>query len=327
MKKTTTRLADGRELIYYDSRDDTVRDAVDPRPAGPVSTASEIRHDPLLGDTRRHRLAPPGPHLPPAGRRVPAVPLPRRPAQRDPRRRLRRRRLREPLPLAAPATAGPLRGGLLHLRPRRLLRRPHPGAGRPGPGRLDRPHRRAVPTPGRGTGLLLREPRRARSASPSATRTARSTPTPSSPRAPARCSPRSPPTATAPAAATSSTTSSPTRRADGRRIVLDGEHWTAFVPYAAHWPYEVHLYPRRRVPDLLALDADAARRVPARLPGTPAPLRPDLRPGRTHAQPPDQADPPPLHLRLAPGARHHAARPREFALHLELFTIRRTPAS
>ena len=30
------------------------------------------------------------------------------------------------------------------------------------------------------------------------------------------------------------------------------EHWVAFVPYAAHWPYEVHLYPKRRVPDLLA---------------------------------------------------------------------------
>ena len=50
MKKTTTRLADGRELIYYDSRDDVRRGAVDRRPLGPVATASEIRHDPLLGD-------------------------------------------------------------------------------------------------------------------------------------------------------------------------------------------------------------------------------------------------------------------------------------
>jgi UDPglucose--hexose-1-phosphate uridylyltransferase len=46
--------------------------------------------------------------------------------------------------------------------------------------------------------------------------------------------------------------------ADSSRIVFQGSHWTAFVPYAAHWPYEVHLYPRPRVPDLAAL-ADAAR--------------------------------------------------------------------
>jgi len=30
------------------------------------------------------------------------------------------------------------------------------------------------------------------------------------------------------------------------------------VPFAAHWPYEVHLYPHQRVPDLAAL-SDAAR--------------------------------------------------------------------
>ncbi|MEU9706795.1 galactose-1-phosphate uridylyltransferase, partial [Streptomyces sp. NPDC047981] len=50
MKKTVTTLADGRELIYYDARDDAVRDAVDTRPLDPVSSASEIRHDVLLGD-------------------------------------------------------------------------------------------------------------------------------------------------------------------------------------------------------------------------------------------------------------------------------------
>jgi UDPglucose--hexose-1-phosphate uridylyltransferase len=42
--------------------------------------------------------------------------------------------------------------------------------------------------------------------------------------------------------------------ADGRRVVLETEHWVAFVPFAARWPVEVHLYPRRRVPDLAALD-------------------------------------------------------------------------
>jgi UDPglucose--hexose-1-phosphate uridylyltransferase len=41
--------------------------------------------------------------------------------------------------------------------------------------------------------------------------------------------------------------------ADGSRVVTRGEHWTAFVPAAARWPMEVHLYPNRRVADLPAL--------------------------------------------------------------------------
>jgi UDPglucose--hexose-1-phosphate uridylyltransferase len=43
-------------------------------------------------------------------------------------------------------------------------------------------------------------------------------------------------------------------RADGSRVVLAGEHWTAYVPYAARWPVEVHLAPHRDVPDLPALE-------------------------------------------------------------------------
>jgi UDPglucose--hexose-1-phosphate uridylyltransferase len=42
------------------------------------------------------------------------------------------------------------------------------------------------------------------------------------------------------------------------RVVVRGEHWTAFVPFAARWPVEIHLYPNRQVPDLAALD-DAER--------------------------------------------------------------------
>jgi UDPglucose--hexose-1-phosphate uridylyltransferase len=34
------------------------------------------------------------------------------------------------------------------------------------------------------------------------------------------------------------------------RVLLRGEHWTAFVPFAARWPIEVHLLPHRHVPDL-----------------------------------------------------------------------------
>jgi UDPglucose--hexose-1-phosphate uridylyltransferase len=97
--------------------------------------------------------------------------------------------------------------------------------------------------------------------------------------------------------------------ADGSRTVIAGEHWAAFVPHAAHWPYEVHLYPRRRVPDLPALTAaeqsefcdiylDLLRRFD-RLFDTPAPYI-----SGWHQAP------------------VRAGRP-EFALHLELFTIRR----
>jgi UDPglucose--hexose-1-phosphate uridylyltransferase len=39
------------------------------------------------------------------------------------------------------------------------------------------------------------------------------------------------------------------------RLVLEGEHWSAFVPFAARWPIEVHLLPHRHVADLAETDA------------------------------------------------------------------------
>ncbi|HEX6468524.1 MAG TPA: galactose-1-phosphate uridylyltransferase [Streptosporangiaceae bacterium] len=44
-------------------------------------------------------------------------------------------------------------------------------------------------------------------------------------------------------------------RAAGTRVVGANDHWTAFVPEAARWPFEIHLYPHRHVPDLPALTA------------------------------------------------------------------------
>jgi UDPglucose--hexose-1-phosphate uridylyltransferase len=93
--------------------------------------------------------------------------------------------------------------------------------------------------------------------------------------------------------------------------VLTGTHWIALVPHAARWPYEVHLYPRQRVPDLPALTADARaefcelyldvlRRFD-RLFGQPAPYI------SAWHQAPVQGD------------------RSDFALHLELFTVRRAP--
>ncbi|HKD99011.1 MAG TPA: galactose-1-phosphate uridylyltransferase, partial [Micromonosporaceae bacterium] len=100
-------------------------------------------------------------------------------------------------------------------------------------------------------------------------------------------------------------------RAAGTRTVAGNEEWTAFVPYAARWPYEVHLYPNRRRPDLAGLD-DAARSAFAevyldllrrfdRLFDTPAPYI-----AAWHQAP------------TVPGAAD------EFATHLELFTNRRS---
>ncbi|MGW0161622.1 galactose-1-phosphate uridylyltransferase [Mycobacterium sp. NPDC003323] len=42
-------------------------------------------------------------------------------------------------------------------------------------------------------------------------------------------------------------------RRSGRRVLVAGEHWTAFVPAAARWPLEIHLMPHRDVPDFCAL--------------------------------------------------------------------------
>jgi UDPglucose--hexose-1-phosphate uridylyltransferase len=46
------------------------------------------------------------------------------------------------------------------------------------------------------------------------------------------------------------------RESKGERVVLQGEHWTAFVPFAARWPIEVHLLPHRHVPDFAATSSE-----------------------------------------------------------------------
>lgn len=97
----------------------------------------------------------------------------------------------------------------------------------------------------------------------------------------------------------------------GSRVVAESDHWVAFVPEAARWPIEVHLYPRRRRPDLAALSGseradlcdiylDILRRLDGLfevpMPYVSAWHQAPVRMGRT-----------------------------EFACHLELFSIRRTP--
>jgi len=45
-------------------------------------------------------------------------------------------------------------------------------------------------------------------------------------------------------------------RKDGARVAGETSYWTAFVPRAARWPVEVHLYPHRQVADLAELTPD-----------------------------------------------------------------------
>ncbi|MFG1809135.1 galactose-1-phosphate uridylyltransferase [Streptomyces sp. NPDC049040] len=314
MKKTTTRLADGRELIYYDAddtADNVVRDAVDRRPLEPVATHSELRHDRLLGDTvavASHRQG--RTYHPPADE-CPLCPS-------------REGRLSE-IPDTDyevvvfenrfPSLAGDAGrcevvcftsdhdasfADLTEARARLVLDAwidrtrelsqlqgvvqvfPFENRGKEIGVTLGHPHGQiyGYPFVTPRTSLMLRTLAEHRE------RTGRNL----------------------------FDDVLADEIADGRRIVLAGEHWTAFVPHAAHWPYEVHLFPRRRVPDLLALDEDARAEFPRvylellrrfdRIFGPDQPRTPYI--SGWHQAPFDTPE------------------RRDFALHLELFTIRRT---
>ncbi|MET9850331.1 galactose-1-phosphate uridylyltransferase [Streptomyces ossamyceticus] len=254
MKKTSTRLADGRELIYYDLRDDTVRDAVDKRPLERTVTTSEVRRDPLLGDSvaiASHRQGrtyhPPAdecPLCPSEGDRLSEIPDSsydvvvfenRFPSLAGDSGRcevvcftsdhnasfadLTEEQARLVLDAWTDRTAE-----LSHLPSVEQVfcfenRGAEIGV------TLGHPHGQiyAYPFTTPRTALMLRS-----------------------------------------LAAHKDATGGENlfdavleSELAGDRIVLQTEHWVAFVPYAAHWPYEIHLYPRRRVPDLLALDEDA----------------------------------------------------------------------
>lgn len=43
------------------------------------------------------------------------------------------------------------------------------------------------------------------------------------------------------------------REQDADRVLVSGEFFTAFVPFAARWPIEIHLLPHRQVPDIAGL--------------------------------------------------------------------------
>ncbi|MEU3601207.1 galactose-1-phosphate uridylyltransferase [Streptomyces sp. NPDC006798] len=103
--------------------------------------------------------------------------------------------------------------------------------------------------------------------------------------------------------------------ADAVRVVIAGDHWTAYVPYAARWPYQIRLHPRRRAPDLRELD-DAAR---AEFPGVYLELLRRL--DRVFGP----GEPPTPYVSAWHQAPFRAPGRDAFGLHLELFTVRRAP--
>ncbi|MEV0845354.1 galactose-1-phosphate uridylyltransferase [Streptomyces sp. NPDC049954] len=329
MKKTSTRLADGRELIYYDL-DDTagklVRDAVDRRPLDPIGTASEVRADPLLGDAvaiASHRQG--RTYHPPADQ----CPL-------DP---TRGERLTE-IPACDydvvvfenrfPSLSGDT--GRCEV----VCFTADHGASFAD---LDEPHARLVLDAWTDrTAELARHPA-VRQVYPFENRGEEIGVTLAHPHGQIYGYPFATPRTALmlrSAAAHKATTSGGNlfdlvvdgERAAGERIVLEGEHWTAFVPFSAHWPYEVHLYPLRRVPDLTALDEEQRAEFPGiylellrrfdRLFGPGAGRTPYI--SGWHQAPfltPEE------YAAYGPGTGEPLTR-EDFALHLELFTIRRT---
>ncbi|MEV6754728.1 galactose-1-phosphate uridylyltransferase [Streptomyces sp. NPDC051214] len=323
MKKTSTRLADGRELIYYDSRDDAVRDAIDRRPLDPISTTSEIRRDPLLGDAvaiASHRQGrtyhPPAdecPLCPSEGERLSEVPDSaydvvvfenRFPSLAGDAGRC------EVVCFTSDHDAS--FADLTEAQARLVL-----DAWTDRTAELS--HLPSVEqvfcfeNRGAEIGVTLGHPHGQIYAYPFVT-------------------PRTSLMLKSLAAHKEATGHNlfddvVAEESAGERVVLDAEHWVAFVPYSAHWPYEVHLYPKRRVPDLLGLD-EAARtefpqvylellrrfdRIFGEGEGGPeggAALTPYI--AAWHQAPFGALD------------GHDGVNRDDFALHLELFTIRRT---
>ncbi|GGT22557.1 galactose-1-phosphate uridylyltransferase [Streptomyces kurssanovii] len=311
MKKTSTRLADGRELLYYDSRDDAVRDAVDLRPLEAVSTTAEIRHDELLGDRvaiashRQGRI-----YHPPADE-CPLCP------SRD-------GRLSE-IPAADydvavfenrfPSLAGD--SGRCEVvcftsdHDASFADLTEEQAGLVLEAWTDRtaelaelPQVKQVfcfENRGAEIGVTLGHPHGQIYGYPFVT-------------------PRTELMLRSLAAHRAATGRNlfddlvRREREEGARVVLEGEHWIAFVPYAAHWPYEVHLHPKRRVPDLRALD-DAARTEFPRI---------HLELLRRFDRIFGPGEPPTPYIAAWHQAPFEGEGRDAFGLHLELFTIRRT---
>ncbi|MFS4097457.1 galactose-1-phosphate uridylyltransferase [Streptomyces sp. AF1A] len=317
MKKTSTRLADGRELIYYDLRDDTVRDAVDRRPLERTVTTSEIRPDPLLGDrvaVASHRQGriyhPPAdecPLCPTRGDRLSEIPDSsydvvvfenRFPSLAGDSGRC------EVVCFTSDhdASFADLSGEQARLVLDAWTDRTSELSHLPSVEQVF-----CFENRGAEIGVTLQHPHGQIYAYPFTTpRTALML--------------RSLATHKEATGGENLFDAVLERELAGERVVLTSEHWAAFVPYAAHWPYEVHLYPRRRVPDLLALGEAARTEFPQvyleilrrfdRIFGEGEPPTPYI--AAWHQAP------------FGALEEFEGVTRDDFALHLELFTVRRT---
>ncbi|MGX9889960.1 galactose-1-phosphate uridylyltransferase [Streptomyces sp. NPDC002276] len=317
MKKTSTRLADGRELIYYDLRDDTVRDAVDRRPLERTVTTSEVRRDVLLGDSvaiASHRQGrtyhPPAdqcPLCPTTGDRLSEIPDSsydvvvfenRFPSLAGDSGRCEVVCFTSDHDASFAALTEEQAALVLDAWTDRTSELSHlpsveqvfcfENRGEEIGVTLGHPHGQiyAYPFTTPRTALMLRSLAAHKEAT----------------------------------GGENLFDSVLERELAGERVVLEGEHWAAFVPYAAHWPFEVHLYPKRRVPDLLGLDEAARTEFPKvylellrrfdRIFGEGEPPTPYI--SAWHQAP------------FGTLEEFEGVSRDDFALHLELFTIRRT---
>ncbi|MEZ0065238.1 UDPglucose--hexose-1-phosphate uridylyltransferase [Streptacidiphilus sp. MAP12-20] len=340
MKKTSTRLADGRELIYYDSRDDAVRSAQDQRPLPQSETLSELRYDQVLDEwvvVAAHRQG--RTYHPPADE-CPLCPSRDGRLSEIPESDYEVVVFENRFPSLAP-----------HPHPEQVQATP-PQVIRPGAGRCevvcftsDHDASFADLTPAQvGTVLEAWTDRTAElSTLPGVeqvfcfeNRGAEIGVTLGHPHGQIYAypfvTPRTERMIDAAAAFHRRTGRNlfeeqlDAERRSGERVVVEGEHWTAFVPFAAHWPYEVHLYPHRRVGDLRALnDAERAEFTHLYLDLL---RRFDLlfAPEGELPEPSDRTvnrTPYIAAWHQAP-VRHTPGNGSELALHMELFTIRRT---
>jgi UDPglucose--hexose-1-phosphate uridylyltransferase len=101
--------------------------------------------------------------------------------------------------------------------------------------------------------------------------------------------------------------------AAGDRVVSRNGNWAAFVPAAARWPYEVVLFPSRRVASLPHLDEEARTAFG------------DLYLDVLHRLDKLFGMPLPYIAAWHQAPAHDEFARREFAAHLQVFSIRRAP--